>query len=176
MRKATWMIAITGAALTVSLSAPVIAHASTGTRSATTTTATRQLSAVSAKEVSRSGTAQPALGLGDSFWESPQGGHTITTDCISGNTAGVHNWSSTCANHEDQVHDATGYYARVHYYPNGYGAYACMNPHSYWLYLSTSHYDFSYPGEGYQPWGATAGQYQLIYDNAASEALANSCA
>ena len=110
----------------------------------------------------------------DSFWESPQGGSSIQTDCISGNTAGVHNWSATCSNHEDQVHDATGDHARVHYYPNGYGAYACMNPHTYWLYLSTTHYDFSYPGEGYQPWGATAGEYQLIYDNAASEALANS--
>jgi hypothetical protein len=175
MRKSSWMIALAAAALTVSLAAPV-AQASAGARTSAAAAAARQLSAVTAKEVARAETAQPALGLGDSFWESPQGGSSIKTDCISGNTAGVHNWSSTCANHEDQVHDATGYYARVHYAANGYGAYACMNPHSYWQYLSTTHYDFSYPGEGYQPLGATAGQYQLIYDNAASEALANSCA
>jgi hypothetical protein len=43
----------------------------------------------------------------------PQGGSSIITDCISGYTAGVHNWSSACANNEDQVHDTTGYHACV---------------------------------------------------------------
>jgi len=41
------------------------------------------------------------------------GGSSIITDCISGNTGSVHNWSSACANNEDQVHDTTGYHARV---------------------------------------------------------------
>jgi hypothetical protein len=162
-------------ALAAALSAPMVAQASAGGTSTAFSGMQRQLSAVSAKVVSAGKPAQ-AAGLGNTFWESPQGGHTIQTDCLSGNTPGVHNWTSTCANNEDQVQNPTPYYARVHYMFNGYGAYACMLPNSYWLYLSTSGYDFSYPGEGYQPYGATAGQYQKIAYNAASEALTNSCA
>lgn len=178
MRKGKWAIAMVGAALAAVASTPAMAQAATTGAAAASRVSglDRQVAAVSAKEVAAEAAPQATGGLGNTFWESPQGGHSITVDCLSGSTPGVYNWSSNCANNEDQVQNPTPYYARVHYLPNGYGAYACMLPHSYWLYLSTSSYDFSYPGEGYQPDGADAGLGQLIAYNAASEALRNSCA
>src|SRR6266567_6311117 len=146
MKKRTWAIAIAGAALAIVASAPMIAQASTGGKVTAGSGIGRQISTVSAKEVSTSAPTRLAAGLGNSFWEAVWGGSygPASQICVNGSTAGVYNWSSTCANNEDQVQNATGYYARVHYGYNGYGAYACMNPHSYWLYLSTTSYDFSY--------------------------------
>jgi hypothetical protein len=176
MKKRTSLIAAVGLALASAVSAPAIAQAAaTGTVAVGSTTA-RQVSEVSAEVVAAGAFARPEL-YGGVFYETVWGGSSGPASelCESGTTAGVHNWSSPCLNNEDAVHNNTSYYARVHYGLNGYGAYACMNPNSQWLYLSTSSYDFSYPGEGYQPYGANWGRYQLIYDNAASEALDNSC-
>jgi hypothetical protein len=174
MRKGIRAIAIAGAALSIMAMAPVAAQASARDASAASRGMSRQVASVAAHEVSAAAGAQPASGMETSFWESPQGGEAIQTDCINGSTSGVFNWGA-CTNNEDSVHNNTPYYARVHYFANGYGAYACMVPHSHWLLLSTSHYDFSYPGEGYQPDGADAGLGQQIADNAASEALRGSC-
>jgi hypothetical protein len=85
-------------------------------------------------------------------------------------------WPSGCINNEDAVDDQFGSgYVRIHYLTDYYGAYACIQAGHYWLNLGGASYDFSYPGEGYQPYGAAAGQYQNIYHNAASDNRANTC-
>ena len=177
MRKRVSVMAVAALAVTGMTVLPMAANASTSTQAAASNGLSRQIATVSAKEVSSGVMAEPALITG-TFWESTAGGSSIPAGakiCENGTKPGVYNWSSSCANHEDQVQNRTGYYARVHYTIDGYGAYACMRPQSYWLYLTTTTYDFSYPGEGYQPYGADYGLGQKIADNAASEALRSSC-
>ena len=102
-------------------------------------------------------------------------GGADNTPCLKA-TGSTPVWPSGCINNEDAVDDQfnTGD-VRIHYLTDYYGAYACINHGHYWLYLSTSSYNFSYPGEGYQPYGAKAGQYQKIWDNAASDNYASTC-